>query len=130
MANLVYLYAVKPSKLIRAIWQVLRVPRILLLLPLLACILPASVQGQVVLNEIMANNMTTLSNKAGLFGDWVELYNAGSASFDISGYSLTDTPTNIIKFRFPVGTPLVGPHAYVIVWCDSGTGAGEYHAPF
>ena len=35
--------------------------------------------GQVVINEIMAVNNSTVQNSNGLFGDWVELYNNGSS---------------------------------------------------
>src|SRR5204862_6333390 len=42
----------------------------------------------VVLNEVMALNLTT-TNNGGTYPDWVELYNSGSA-VDLAGWSLTD----------------------------------------
>src|SRR5947209_1861257 len=70
--------------------------------------LPAIVQGQVVLNEIMANNVTTLANRAGLFSDWVELYNSGGGIVNLGGYTLSDNPSNVTKFSIPANT-FLGP---------------------
>jgi hypothetical protein len=46
------------------------------------------------INEWMADNETTIADPAATGGseydDWFELYNAGTAAFDLSGYYLTD----------------------------------------
>jgi len=100
----------------------------LLMLCLVLC-LPRSARSQVVINEIMANNTSTLANQAGLFSDWIELYNTSSAAVDIGGYTLTDNPSFPTQYIFPPGTPILA-HGYLLVWCDSSTGVGEYHTGF
>jgi hypothetical protein len=56
--------------------------------------LPAVVQ----INEVMADSSTGL--------DWVELYNSGSSSFDLSGFILTDDATGLTGLVIPSGTSL------------------------
>ena len=36
------------------------------------------VTGQVVINEVMSENETTLTDEDGDYSDWIELYNTGS----------------------------------------------------
>src|SRR5438552_14125381 len=125
-SEMVYLKAVKPMQFLRAKW--LALTRALLLLFLLAFLGPAPVHAQVVINEVMANNATTVANRAGLFSDWIELYNAGTVDVNIGTYALSDSPvTN--KYFFPANT-IIHPHEHLMVWCDSTNGAGELHANF
>jgi len=48
------------------------------------------VDGDVVINELMASNDMTMSDQDGDFDDWIELYNTGTETVDLSGYSLLD----------------------------------------
>ena len=54
----------------------------------------------IVINEV-------LSNSVGL-GDWIELYNEGSEAIDLSGWYLSDSGTNLEKYRIAEGTILAG----------------------
>src|SRR5882672_3944680 len=58
---------------------------------LLALLLAASAQGQIVINEIMADNNAALADEDGSFPDWIEIYNAGAADVDLNGWSLGST---------------------------------------
>ena len=37
---------------------------------------------------------------------WIELYNSGGASVDLSGYHLTDDPADLTKYEIPAGTTI------------------------
>lgn len=88
----------------------------------------ATGQGQVVLNEFMAKNETTIANE-GTYPDWVELYNTSASPVDISGWALTDDPARPTRFIFPAGT-LVSGNGYLLVWCDSLVTAPGLHTGF
>lgn len=88
----------------------------------------AKVQGQVVLNEVMAANAQAVPGFGG-FPDWVELYNPAEVSASLAGLGLTDDPAQPRRFAFPAGTSL-GARQYLAVWCDGLTNAPGWHAPF
>ncbi|MCI0743849.1 MAG: lamin tail domain-containing protein [Verrucomicrobia subdivision 3 bacterium] len=74
--------------------------------------------GPVVINEIMADNLTAVPN-GGTFPDWIELRNAGGSPVNISGWSLSDDG-DPRKFVFPANTTLAG-NGHLVVWCDATT---------
>ena len=58
------------------------------------------------LNELMARNDSAVVNPWGQYSDWVELYNPGAASFDLSGMSLSVDQLQPGQWVFPAGTTL------------------------
>jgi endonuclease/exonuclease/phosphatase family metal-dependent hydrolase len=73
--------------------------------------------GQVILNEILANEPGSVTA-----GEFVELYNRGTASVDLSGWRLSDAAA--LRHTFPAGTTLA-PGARVTVFAGaSGIPAG------
>ncbi len=83
----------------------------------------------VVINELMASNISAVTDNAGEYDDWIELYNNSTSPVDISGYFLTDNTVNLTKYTFPQGTVLL-PNAYLIVWADEDASQGAFHANF
>ena len=71
----------------------------------------------VYLNEVMAENLSAV-NHGGTFPDYIELYNPGGSSTNITGWSLSDDG-NARKFVFPSTTIPAG--GYLTVWCDAIT---------
>lgn len=70
------------------------------------------------INEWMAGNTSTLVDPAdGKFDDWFELYNAGGAEVDLTGYTLSNNATNTGKFLIPAGYA-VPANGYLLVWAD------------
>ena len=62
--------------------------------------------------------------------DVVELYNAGTASLDLSGWHLTDNFTDTIKWTFPDGTT-IDAGGFLLVWCDGENTEGtQLHSSF
>ncbi|HXJ75500.1 MAG TPA: lamin tail domain-containing protein, partial [Candidatus Dormibacteraeota bacterium] len=83
---------------------------------------------QVFINEIMAANTATIVDPAdGKFDDWVELYNAGSTTADLSGYFLTDNLSDKTKFVIPAGKT-IPPGGFLLVWADSDPSQNAYSA--
>lgn len=81
----------------------LRTALLRLYLPVGLCwvALPFDVAGQVVISEFMAANTRTLVDDEGDSSDWIELYNSGRASVSLAGWHLTDSATNLTRWRFP-----------------------------
>jgi len=86
-------------------------------------------QLDIVINEIMAKNDNTAMDEAGQYDDWIELYNKGNQSIDISGWILSDKTTNFLKWEIPAGT-VMDPDEYLIIWADEDGSQGTYHANF
>lgn len=83
----------------------------------------------VVINELMASNSTTIQDPNGDYDDWIEFYNTSNQPKDISGYYLTDNPVNLTKWQFPANT-IIPPNGYFIVWADEDSSQGAYHCNF
>ncbi|HOW68116.1 MAG TPA: lamin tail domain-containing protein, partial [Verrucomicrobiota bacterium] len=95
---------------------------------------PAYPEIQVTLNEFLAGNTRVLVDPAdGDYEDWIELYNAGTNSLDLSRFTLTDNLTNANLFVFPAGT-VIHPKGYLLIWADEEmdqtTTNGDVHANF
>src|SRR5262249_36841661 len=58
-------------------------------------------RGAVFISEFMADNTGTLKDEDGNYSDWIEIANNGTVAIDLSGYSLTDTATDLRKWTFP-----------------------------
>ncbi|MBP5727936.1 MAG: lamin tail domain-containing protein, partial [Clostridia bacterium] len=55
-------------------------------------------RADVVINEVMASNGYYESGHA---WDWVELYNNGNRTENLSGWGFTDSKKDLYKFTFP-----------------------------
>ncbi len=83
----------------------------------------------VVINELMAQNNTTVTDEAGDYEDWIELYNNNSTPVNLSGFYLTDTSSQLTKWQIPVGTTIAA-NGYLIIWADNEALDGPLHANF
>ncbi len=71
---------------------------------------------QLVISEFMANNESTISDVDGDFSDWIEIYNPGSDEVDLTNWCLTDTSSDLSKWRFPELT--LGAKQFLLVWAS------------
>ena len=74
--------------------------------------------GGLVLNEVMANNLSVTNAGGTNATDWVELYNAGTTNMSLAGMSLSDDVANPARWVFPPGASLA-PGAYLVVRMDA-----------
>ncbi len=104
----------------------------LLVLAVLLCSPAALGEESVpVVTEIMASNGVYVNGHA---YDWVEIYNPGAKTADLSGWYLSDSKKNPWKWAFPEGTKLKA-GAYLLVYCTGDDSLapgkdGTYYANF
>ena len=79
--------------------------------------------GGLILHEAVSSPRAPNANKSS--DDWVELYNGGGQSVDLSGYGLSDDPGRPRKWRFPQGASIApGQHLVVLL-----NGADKHDVP-
>jgi hypothetical protein len=94
-------------------------------------LLPVLSQGQVLINEFSAANFSDVMDNHSEYEDWIELYNAGSSSVDLSGYHLSDDDGEPTKWAIPSGIS-ISAGGFLRFWC-SGRNVIEgshYHTSF
>jgi hypothetical protein len=70
----------------------------------------------VFINEFMANNANGILDENGDQEDWIELRNSTAAAINITGYYLTDTASNLKKWRIPSGS--VPANGYLLIYAS------------
>jgi hypothetical protein len=84
------------------------------------------------INEVLPNNQSGLQDATGEREPWIELFNAGPVTVDLTGHYLTDDYGDPTRWAFPAGTT-IGPHGFLLVWADGEPaegGPGRLHANF
>ena len=89
---------------------------VLLLLACFSLVLFSVAHADVIINEVMASARSGLSDEDGEFSDWVELYNDGKETVNLSGWGFTDSKKDLYKFTFPEGAKIKGGE-YLTIWC-------------
>ena len=84
--------------------------------------------GDVVINEVMSNNISAVTDNSGKYEDWIELYNTTNSPASTAGLFLTDTLDLLHKWELP--NYLIPAGGYAIVWADEDGGQGDLHANF
>ncbi len=98
-----------------------------LAIALLACVRSYAV----VINEIMASNGGVVIDSDGDTPDWVELYNPGETPVNLSGYYLSDSSSNLVKWQFPSVT--VNAWGFLLIYAsgkDMVSTNGQIHTNF
>lgn len=90
---------------------------------------PTIAPGDLVVNELMAQNTTTITDQDGEFEDWFELYNNSSNTLSLDNLYVSDTSTNLLKWQFPAGLT-IAPSSYLVVWADEDLTQVGLHADF
>lgn len=85
--------------------------------------------SDVVINEFLAQNNATIQDPFGAFEDYVELYNKGASTVDLSGKYMSDTLANPTKWQFPAGVT-IAPGQTLLIWADEDVTEGPTHADF
>jgi hypothetical protein len=85
------------------------------------------------LNEVQPNNVSGIQDASGMREPWIELYNAGSSTVNLSGLFLADNyDTNLTQWAFPNGAS-IGPGQFRVIFADGDpneTTASEWHTSF
>ena len=89
-----------------------------------------SARGEIIISEVMCSNGVYTNGEA---YDWVELYNSGEKTVDLSGCYLSDSQKDVTQWAFPSKTTLKA-GSYLLVYCTgkemSPGSKGVYYANF
>jgi hypothetical protein len=85
--------------------------------------------GDVVINELLADNEDGQTDEAGEHEDWVELHNNTDSPLSLTGLYLSDNPGNPEKWPFPANVSIPA-NGYLVVWLDEDGLQGPLHADF
>ncbi len=97
--------------------------RLLLASVLLLLLASPRLFGQLVINEVFATNADVEFDPDYFnFSSWVELYNPSGNQVALGNYYLSDSPTNLQKWKIPTGVN-ISANGYLRIWCD-GQNAG------
>ena len=80
-------------------------------------------KGELVINEIMADNQKTITDPSGKYSDWVEMYNNSDFDLSLKNAYLSDSYNKPLKWRFPDEITIM-PHSYLIIWASDTTQSG------
>ena len=81
------------------------------------------------LNEVMSNNIRLVDDQ-GENEDWIEIYNASSATIDLSNYYLTDDFSEPDEWQFPPETYIL-PNDFLLIWADDDVSENDHlHCSF
>lgn len=83
----------------------------------LAVVAPIAAAGEVLVNEILADNTNTADDAYGESDDWVELYNTTATAKTVGGLYLTDDALNLTQWQIPEGT-IIAPNSVLVIWTD------------
>lgn len=75
--------------------------------------------SQIVINEICPSNISIIQNADGKYADWIELYNKGNTTIDLSGYGLTDETREPYEFKFI--SQQLAPGERLLIFADDST---------
>jgi len=90
--------------------------------------LQESEDPEIVVNEFMASNSTTIADEFGEYDDWLEIYNNDEVNIWLGDKYLSDNPDIPDKFLFP--DMWLAPGEFVLVWADDDPDQGSLHTNF
>jgi hypothetical protein len=81
------------------------------------------------LAEVLAENVSGLTDEFGDHDDWLELHNRGLVDVALGGHHLSDDPGVPTKWTLPAGT-VIKAGGTLLVWADNEPTEGLLHATF
>ena len=81
----------------------------------LAAACPAS--GAIRITEFVTSNLRGLTDEDNNHEDWIEVFNDGTNSVSLDGWFLTDSASNLTKWRFPATN--IGPTQFIVVFASN-----------
>ncbi len=91
-------------------------------------LLPFFTNGQVKINEILANNQGAFRNSIVQLHDWIELYNTSNEEIDLSGWGISDKDS--IKHIFPNTGLKIPPKGFIVLVASGNPSLGSRHLSF
>jgi len=88
-----------------------------------------SADGDLYINEFMASNDTVYPDEGGAYPDWIELYNAGSETVDLGGWTITDDLEEPDKHTLDDSLS-IEPGGFLVLFADDDEEEGARHVGF
>jgi hypothetical protein len=92
-----------------------------------------SIHAQVLINEFMAANASTIQDEFGGYPDWIEIKNTTTLPIDLGGWYITDSIPDLTKHMISVSRPdstTIPAGGFLILWADSKKSQGVRHVDF
>jgi len=89
--------------------------------------------NNLVINEFMTDNFSSLSDEHGEYDDWIEILNKNTQAVNIGGMFLSDNKLIPTLYRIPDNQPTlttIPAGAYLILWADNSPEQGALHLGF
>jgi hypothetical protein len=84
------------------------------------------------INEVQADNLTGITNRAGQHTGWLELYNPSTNVLSLSGLYLANNYTNLLQWAFPTNAS-INAGQFKVIFADAQTNlstTNELHTSF
>jgi regulation of enolase protein 1 (concanavalin A-like superfamily) len=84
------------------------------------------------LNEIQADNLNGITNRAGQRVPWLEIFNPGASAVSLNGIFLANNYSNLLQWPFPTNAT-IGAGQFKVIFADGQTNlsvTNELHANF
>lgn len=84
------------------------------------------------INELQADNLNGITNRAGQHAPWLEIYNQGTNALSLNGLWLANNYTNLLQWAFPTNAS-ISAGQYQVIFADAQTNlstTNELHANF
>ena len=87
--------------------------------------------GQVVINEFSASNLSQFVDNYNDYEDWIELYNTSGSPVNLTGYYLSDDPSTNTKWQIPAGITIAA-NGFLRFWASgrNEVAGAHYHTNF
>jgi Leucine-rich repeat (LRR) protein len=79
--------------------------------------LPRPATQQIIINEMMSSNGSTIADASGEYHDWIELFNPADESIDLSGWYFSDDSNDPRRWKFPEGIIISGRET-LLIWAS------------
>ncbi len=89
------------------------------------CLLAFDGIAQVYINEACSANKNVIEDEFGESSDWIELYNNGNSSIDLSNFHLSDDPENLQKWSFP--STILAAKKHLLIFASDKNIYQDYH---
>jgi len=96
-------------------------------LPAFISFLPSS-DPQLFINELMADNDSTIADEYGEYDNWLEIYNGDDEAVWLGDKYLSDNLSNPDKWQLPDLT--MQPGAFLLIWADGEPEQGPLHTDY
>jgi hypothetical protein len=93
----------------------------------------ATANSQVLINEFMAANSSTITDEFGGYPDWIEIRNLTAEPLNIGGWYITDSIPDLTKHMIAVTQPdstTIPANGFLVLWADSKKSQGVRHVDF